>query len=583
MPRSRRSNAGSSAEDAAKQVLNEIKPGLEEHALRIRRFDRNYEVYRGSVAAGRDTRAWQSKIRVKHGMQIINDNVVSVIQGIPAVKVTPRSPQSVDAAKAMEHTLGYYSDLDHLAEKQHVVAQQALVYGVSPAKNHWLYREADRKQLVPGSDGEWTPMTTKVVECDRPSFQPWDAYACWWDPTARDPDTAAYIVLESWLTKDELERGRYNEDTKQGAYRNLDELYRLGQGQQPPSTAQNRLLADEGARYKGRFRIWEVWRNDRLTVIGNQQIVLRDGPKPFWLPGKPIVVGTTRPDFFHMEGVPETELVDHIQQALWTAHNLRFDQWKMTVLRGATVRETVPDMAQLVFRPSFLWPVTDHDDVKFQDPPPLPPEAYQEEQLLIDRLEKVTGISGYVTGTVGESAARSATGVSILSQAANKPLQFKAEQLRLHVWQRTYEQWADLTKQFLTREQYVRIANPQPDEPEWQRYGPQDIFGDYDVRIEASEESLDKQQKRADTVALLNALAPFAHLGLVNLEPLLEQTGSVFGFTNPKALIAPRQPGPQAAAPQQSQQLPAGPLPDLLRNGTIAQQPPSAVLAGNRS
>ena len=279
-------------------------------------------------------------------------------------------------------------------------------------------------------------------------------------------------------------------------------LYRSGQGQKPPSTAQNRLLGeDDAARYKNKFEIWEIWRNNSLTVIGNRQVTLRDGPKPYWMKGKPIVIGSARPDPFKIEGVSETELVDHLQQARWTLENLRMDQLKMTVLRGATVRETVPDMAQLVMKPAFIWPVTDHDDVQFQAPPPLPPEAYEEDSSLNAKMEQITGISGYVTGQVSATGARSATGVSVLSQAANKPLLFKMEQLRLKVWQRTFEQWADLTKQFLRKDTEFKIDGL-PGE-QWVTMGPASIYGDYDVSIKAGEESGDKQtaQAQIDDVA----------------------------------------------------------------------------------
>ncbi len=595
MALSRRARAaGGDSQDIATQVVNETLSGMQEHDLRRRRFDNAYEIYRAnSTAPTREQRAWQSRIRVKYAMLIINENIVSVIQGIPKATCMPRRSTDVIAAKAMEKILGYFSDMDHLAEKQWVVAAQASVYGVSPGKNHWLYREADRSQLARATDPLtgatlWTPGTSRVVEDDRPTFEPWDAYDCWWEPTARDVDTAAYVVLRSWLTKQQLEDRRYDETTGQGTYRNLDQLYQAGAGQQPPSTAQNRLLnGDTQNFYKGRFEIWEVWRNNRLTTLGNRQVVLNDGAKPYWMKGKPIVIANMRPDPFRLEGISETELVDHIQQALWTSHNLRFDQWKMTVLRGATVRETVPDMAQLVFRPSFLWPVTDHDDIQFQDPPPLPPEAYQEDALLMDKLGWVTGITGYVTGNVGPTAGRSATAVSVLSKAAHAPLEFKAECLRLGVWQRTYEQWADLTKQFLTTPREFQIDGL-PDGENWVKLGPEDVFSDDDINVQATEQSLDKEAKQAQIMGLLNSLAPFAATGAVNVPELLRAVAEAFDFPNPEALIPAITPGPPPAAPNGlgANGVPNAPQPNQLGNGNVdgaglAPHPLASLVSGH--
>ena len=191
-------------------------------------------------------------------------------------------------------------------------------------------------------------------------------------------------------------------------------------------------------------------------------MLLYDGEKPFWMAGKPVVIGSSRPDMFRIEGISETELVDHLQQALHMVTNLRMDNLKFTVKRGATYRDSISDPTRLVMRPAFLWPVTDHDDVHFQDQPPLPPEAYQEEETLLGRLQYVTGITPYITGAQAGtgSTRRPRPGSRLLQESASRLLTFKANQIRMNVWQRTFEQWADLTKQFLTAEQDIRIVGP---------------------------------------------------------------------------------------------------------------------------
>lgn len=601
---------GGGAAAVVERTLNQTKPGYDEWGFRKRRFDSAYDVWRGNTGANiKTTSSWQSRMRVKFGMQVIDQAMVNLVQGIPRAKVTARTPASEPQAKAMEKLLGYYADLDHLAESEAIIVQQALIYGISPAKTCWYYREQDAMAWTPAQDPEsgqliWAPQKRTVVTDDRPALEPWDAYAVWWDPVARNVDSASYIVLQSWLTRDELEQRRYDEDTAGGQYKNLDLLYGSGDPpNQPSSTAQNQMLPRPLGTMRGRFEIWEVWRKTaagmRQTVIGNRKVLLKDGPGPYWMTSYPITISNSRPDLFRMEGVSESELVDHLQQAMWTVQNLRMEQLKMTVMRGATVRQTAPDIASYVYRPSFMWIVGDHDDVRFQEPPPLPPEAYRETETMLSQLQYVTGITPYVSGSSGSAQGvdqNTATGVSLLTESASRLLQFKAKQIHDATWQRTFEQWAELTKQYLRQPQAVRIVGPD-NSVVWQQLGPEDVNGDFDVRIEAGDEAASRAQERSDAVALLNAFAPYVQLGVVDPTLLIEKIGQAYGLTDPEALL--RKSPPPSAAPgpggppgQAAGQLPgtpsAGPPPNILAGTSLTPasplgpQPVGNVMNGNR-
>lgn len=590
MPR-RRVDPEAQASLVVQKTLNETKPGFDAHRERCQRYDTAYRIWRSpdNPDERRGRPDWKPLLKVKYAMHVADQTLVSIVQGVPKARCTPRTQDSVEKARAMEQLLAYYGDVGHIAENQAVIAQQALVYGASPAKTRWLYKEADVTRLAPAIDpmsGQvlWQPTDQRIVECDRPDMQPWDVYDCWWDPLARDPDTASYVVLRCWPSKDDLLANAYNADSGVGMYRNLELLFSSGPANRDrPQTAQNELL-DTVPAYRDRFEVWEIWRNDRLTVIGNKQVLLYDGPKPYWMPNKPVTISYSRPDFFRIEGVSETELMDHIQQTLHAEDNLRLENLRFTVQRGATVRDTVPDMKQLVVQPHFLWPVTDHDDVRFVDQPHLPPEAYQEHETLLSLMQLVTGVNPYVTGANSGSTGAdqtTATGVSLLSNAAGRLLAFKADLISRRTWQRTWEQYADLTKQFLRSPIDVRIEGP-GETVNWMKLGPADVYGDYDVRIEAAEESANKQQRRAEVVALLNAFAPYIQTGVVDPKPILRLAAEAFGFPSPESLFPPPQQQQPQAAPfgNNGGTFPTQPVPFQL-GGQIAPQPALATLAGN--
>jgi hypothetical protein len=527
----------------AEQVVNRTKAGLDEHMKRVPVYNRAYDVYRASGRSPDGTEPWQSKLRVKYAMYNLDTALVNIVGGAPRARVYPRSPETEDRAKAMQSVLDYYADRCRLADLQAQVAQQAIVYGVTVGKTSWLYREGERmkRRYEPSPLGDgmiaFQPKPEKVVQYDGPWFEPWDVYDAWWDPFARSVDTASYVVLRSWPSKQELLQQKH-------LYQNLEELFQTGDATDRNQTAQDRRMQAERP-MRGRFEIWEVWTDDRLIVLGNKQVVIRDIPNPHWHGEKPIVIATGRPDLFKLQGIPETELVEHLQEALWTLQNMRFDNLKLTVMRGLTYREGgVVDPNMLVLRPRFRWPVSDHDDVQFQAPPPLPTEAYTEERSLIDQMQTVTGISPYVSGNVPSSVSHTtATSVSLLQNAATRLLQFKGTMLNNLCWQRVFEQWGQDVQQFMTEPLYARIV--QGDQTTFQKVEPWQVQGEYDYRIVGADEQSSKDQERSQAVQLLQALAPFAQA--INYKPLVERVAAAFDLPDPDALLATPQAQPMAA------------------------------------
>ncbi len=305
-----------------------------------------------------------------YAQQVIDTALVNIVSGTPRCLVHPRHPEDEAAAKAMQQLLDYFTGEDHLAEKQALFAQQGLVFGVTVAKNHWLYTEGEKTVRTPVVDPLTNQQTLrvsaeKIVTRDGPCFEPWSVYDCWWDPNARDVDSAQYIVLRSWKTRAELEGHAYDEEAGLGLYRNLDELFELGASKQRPETSQESYLGNSQNKRKGAYEILEIWTDDRLTVVGNRQVLLRDIPNPYWHGRKPIVIAQTRPDLFEMQGIPETDLVQDIQAAMHTLQNMTIDSLHLTVMRGVTYREgSVVDPNMLNLRPLFKWAVSDHDDVR---------------------------------------------------------------------------------------------------------------------------------------------------------------------------------------------------------------------------
>jgi hypothetical protein len=546
-------------------VLRLTENGRKEHDLRIRKYDRAYEVYRASPPKNRAGDAWQSRLRVPYAMQTIDTALVNLVSGVPRILVKPRHPDDELSAKAMQYALDYYVGQDRLVTKQPTFVQQGLILGVTGAKNVWLYETRKRtvRQFNPdGTEGE--PVQQDIVFKDGPSFVPLNMYHTYWEPGAVDADSAGYIACKFYLSKDELLKDQYNPDTGQGLYHNLDELFQTGQPGAPTQSAQERITGINSVdRYKNKFLVEEIWTNDRLTVIGNRQILLRDQENPYWHGRKPIVISQVRPDLFELQGIAETELIDHLQQAQHTLQNMVIDNLHLTTLRGFTYREGgVTDPNQLDIRPRAKWPVSDHDDIRPIEVPPLSSDVFQERQRLLADMQLVTGINPYISGSDLNSVDQNtATGVTALQEVASRLLRFKASQIQNQGYQPSYEMWSAMTQQFMDKDLMLKVIGPDGKDA-WATVGPQDIAGDYDLVIEGSEQSLSKQQEQAAATQLLNIFTPLIQLGQVNAKPLVEKVAAAFGVDNVDQLLA---------VAQGQQQAPAAPYAQQPTGGTGAQ------------
>ena len=570
----------------AEYIENWTRPGRNEHEFRCREYDRYYDVYRARTQ-NPVIEPWQSKLRVPYAMQIVDTALVNVVNGRPRARVLPRGPEDEQAARAMQAALDYAVQEDHLVEKEPLFVQQALIFGVTCAKNRWLVETTERmiRNEVPQADGSTLLVSgmQEVVTRDGPTFEPWSVYDVWWDPDARDVDSAEYVVLRSYVSKDQLRMLAVNEDAGTGVYHNVEELIATGTvSGSPTPTAQYRLNQSE--KRKDKFELWEVWRKTRtglkVTVIGNRRIVLRDTPWPYLNGRKPIVITSVRPDLFDIQGISEIELVDHLQQALHTIQNMRMDNLHLTVMRGITYREGgVTDPNALELRPRFKWPVADHDDVRPFETAPLPREAYEEQSSLLSQMQLVTGINPYISGSGMDTVDQNtATGVTVLSEVASRLLRFKAKMILEKGFQRTYEQWASMIQQLQDKPFWTRVIG-EDGQISWSQVRPEDLGGSFDIVIEGSEESLSRQQERGEAVALLNAFAPFA--GTIDIGPVLERVGKAYNIPDLAKVMQPPQPQQQQQAAPAPAAQPPMPEPDTMPAGaSFPSNVAQAILGG---
>ena len=210
-----------------------------------------------------------------------------------------------------------------------------------------------------------------------------------------------------------------------------------------------------------------------------------------------------------------------------------------------------------------------------------PPEFYNQSQMIEDDMDKVSGVSDYMRGN-SPDIRRTATEAAMIQDAQNSRGQDKMSRIENFLGQ-LGGRLIQLLQQYMTGEQVVRVVGPSA-MPIWITYDKDYIEGEFDLEVEAgSTQPQNETFKRQSAMQLVDAMAPFAGAGVINVAELAKYVLQMgFGIKDPDAFIssemAPPQPGAAAGEPEGPPELPPGqpPPPGVPPPGGAAPPPQAA-------
>ena len=213
-----------------------------------------------------------------------------------------------------------------------------------------------------------------------------------------------------------------------------------------------------------------------------------------------------------------------------------------------------------------------------------PPEFYNQSNMIIGDIDRISGVSEFQRGAVSELR-RTASEVNLLQDAANARTSDKlavVEQAIAEVGRRMLQ----LAQQFMQGEQVARVIG-KDGEPMWINYDRDYLQGDFDFEVAAgSTQPHNESFKRQMALQLVDAMAPFAGAGIIDMGKLAAHVLQFgFGVKNPDEFLAqPQQqvggtpPVPATAGAEAPMGAPApapqgGPPPDLMAMLQQGQRP----------
>ena len=172
-----------------------------------------------------------------------------------------------------------------------------------------------------------------------------------------------------------------------------------------------------------------------------------------------------------------------------------------------------------------------------------PPEFYNQSNMIIGDIDRISGVSEFQRGAVSELR-RTASEVNLLQDAANARTSDKlavVEQAIAEVGRRMLQ----LAQQFMQGEQVARVMG-RDGEPIWINFDRDYLQGDFDFEVAAgSTQPHNESFKRQMALQLVDAMAPFAGAGIVDMSKLAAHVLQFgFGVKNPDEFLA--QPQQQA-------------------------------------
>jgi hypothetical protein len=576
----------------ALSLAREIARAEKPHRKRVEKYRQLDDVYDAILKAS-DSK-WRHDLHPPFALQFIETVVSAIVEEPSDPIVKPLSPKDKHVADKWELLLAKQEDKDFFAEKWPRFVRRGLKRGIAIAKVGWRQEWVEvldrRFTAAPGNVmKEQDPVWVTELSFDQPTFIPIDACDFWWNPDATCPEEIDTTYYRTWETRASLMAMQ-----EEKIYQNVDEI--------PPSpntpvatpnvnTGEDRAERDEVLR-AGPIEIIERWTKDRLVVIADRKVVIRDERNPFGHGLIPFVYATPIERDGHVVGKSLCELIAHEQTELWVLMNQRLDNTEVfanSVMyipgANAEIMEALGDRF-----PTQRIPVDNMGQIPQWDRPNtsiIEPVLVAEDRIKQD-MKDVTGAVDYVSGAGdGSVDQQTATEVTLMQSGAQRRLMsFKTQFANAR--NRAGQQQIELNKRLMTKPELIMSMSGGEYEPD--TIEPYELANSTCVyQVADVSESMNQQQRRMEATIKLQTLAGLAPLmpGEINFRELVEDFSEAYGddreayLNDPPPPVPPGMPGaPWGVAPPMQPGAPPGmPMPAPNGNGQAPPDPSALIQA----
>lgn len=467
---------------------------------------RSYNNWRGKLEASKFP--WRSKLFIPWSFTVIETIIPRIFARDPKWRAIARNPDfPEDGPGVVSDLLTYQWRRAGMRLKMYDYIKDSLMFSKGFVKVTWNFQRKTRtiEEPVVGEDDVITfekRVESKVTH-DDPKIEVVDPTDLYVDPDATTLEDAAYLIHRKTIELDRLkENPNYKNVDKikntQDADQHLDKLSRDGFGN----------VAKDS--HKKLVEVLEYWgADDRLIVVANRSVVLRDSPNPYHHKQIPFVELDDYRDPHRFYGQSELSVIDPLQREVNSIRNQRRDYDNLALNPVIMmVPGTLRNPNSAVMAPGAVWPVSDLASIAPFQLPQLQGTARDIEMQTADDIKRTVAIDEIGIGLLPDNPQRrSATEVVTSQQSAGKRFSMKIALLEESV-KKIGELVFALDQQFIDQERVIQILGEDGAES-WVELGPEDIRGEYYVEIEAgSMLPRDEIAQRQEAVQLLQYITP---------------------------------------------------------------------------
>ena len=496
----------------------------------------------------------------------------------------------VEVLKVIQKFIQVKLDESYFSEWWDMNIRQCLITGTSVLALPWRYETVKTKKNVSITNSKgnksYVPRVVDKVVKNGLDICVLDMFDFFIDPLASDPKNAN-CVRRYTKTKGELvrlvESGTFNQE-KESTILGLERMSQDCSTINKDSKTYFAGATQDDNRYKedDRVDVLEYWGN---VVAGGKEFVdvcatisgdtlLDFRPNPFW-GGKPYIITTFVRVHEHPYGLGLLAPVCGQLHQMFTTMNHRLDiselvvnpMWK--VLNDGTI-----DLNSLFSAPAKLIPVENMDNLQ-----PIVFNAQnlgltvEEENMLEQRIERVTGISAYVGQGGGRDAERvTAAEVNAKRNAGGNRLGRYHKHIEDTSLRELLEKTYSFMQQFVTEDEIVRVTGASVGSTsgsfDFIKVGQEELQHEVDIIPVGSDWVVDKEREiseRLDFVALVSQNPIMSEM--VNWEEVMKDLARRMIKQDWDKFIKLGQPTPQmpteATPPQNLQQDVLPPLPPV--------------------
>ena len=463
-----------------------------------------------------------SKVFNPAAWSFIETIVTRMLAKNPLINYKPREKNDGTQAKIMSDMFSYWFDKSGAYKVMVEFVKNALIYGTGIVKVDWFtskertiksYVYDESGDAMVGEDGKLiTQEIDTVVDYDDPRITNVNIYDFFIDPSATDIENADWVIHQYWANIDDLIRENEVAKEKGENLYNTKALNNLKKASQTKKTEfeNNRKKATGFSDIKQdenttMVKIWEMWSDDELVIIGDESEVLKNGDNPYWHGRKPFIklVDSIVPHEFYGKG--EIEPIEKQVYALNTTQNQRITNVNRILSPMWKANENVDDY-ELQFIDNGIIHVTQQSDADIITVPDVTKTAVQEQSVIMETMQRALGVTDYVQGV--QTPGQTAKEVEVKTTQANARFAHKVKIFEETALRQIGEMVYKLYQQFLTVQRTVRVVGDEGEQ--YIPIRPADINGEFDV-IPESESTLevDREQEFNKYLNLLQILEPF--------------------------------------------------------------------------